>query len=194
MQQESTQPMPLQLVWPAEEYLPGYVHALERGWSPDTIRSEAGREELEHIARDHVTFLALQVDREGNGPRVTLPDGSTAKRLPGYRKWIWDGEFCGVIGFRWQPGTADLPPYVLGHIGFSVVPWKRRKGYATRALALFLPEAKQQGLAYVDLTTDLTNSASQRVIASNGGELVERFHKPAAYGGAESLRFRIPLR
>lgn len=31
------------------------------------------------------------------------------------------------------------------------------------------------------------------VIEANGGELIERFHKPAEYGGAESLRFRITL-
>jgi hypothetical protein len=32
-----------------------------------------------------------------------------------------------------------------------------------------------------------------RVIETNGGTLVERFHKSKAYGGAESLRFRIAL-
>lgn len=99
-----------------------------------------------------------------------------------------------MIGFRWDRGTGDLPPHVLGHIGFSVVPWKRRKGYATRALALLLPEAKERGLGYVELTTDLSNTASQRVIIANGGKLVEQFNKPAAYGGAQSLRFRITLR
>ena len=26
----------MKLVWPALEYLPGFVDALERGWSPDT--------------------------------------------------------------------------------------------------------------------------------------------------------------
>jgi hypothetical protein len=35
------------------------------------------------------------------------------------------------------------------------------------------------------------NVASRRVVEANGGELVERFSKPAADGGAESLRFRI---
>jgi predicted acetyltransferase len=106
---------------------------------------------------------------------------------------MWDGAFCGSIGFRWQPGTTDLPPYCLGHIGYSVVSWKRRQGYATGALALLLPEAKAEGLAFVEITTDADNVASQRVITSNGGQLVERFNKPAAYGGAPSLRFRIQL-
>jgi predicted acetyltransferase len=73
------------------------------------------------------------------------------------------------------------------------VPWKRRNGYATRALALLLPDAAAEGLPYVELTTDLDNVASQAVIRANGGELVEEFRKPAVYGGAASLRFRIAL-
>src|SRR3712207_4485496 len=163
----------VQLLWPSVEYLPGYVDALEQGWSPDNLRPEAAREELERIARDPVRFLAQQFDPEAKGPPVTLPDGSVVPRLPWYRKWIWDGEFCGVISFRWQPDTNDLPPHVLGHIGFSVVPWKRRRGYATRALRLLLPETREQGLSYVELTTDVTNVASQRVIEANGGRLVD---------------------
>jgi predicted acetyltransferase len=87
-----------------------------------------------------------------------------------------------------------LPPHVLGHIGFAVVPWKRRRGYATRALALILPEAKGEGLPYVELSADVSNLASQRVIEANGGRVVERFRKPDAYGGGESYRFRVELR
>jgi predicted acetyltransferase len=183
----------LQLVWPAEEYLGGYVDALERGWSPDNLRAAAGREQLERIARDPAAFLAQQVDREGKGPPVIAPDGSTVKRLPGYHRWMWDGDFCGVISFRWQPGTTELPPYCLGHIGYSVVPWKQRRGYATRALCLFLDDVRQEGLPFVEITTDAANVASQRVIRTNGGQLAERFNKPDTHGGAESLRYRIYL-
>jgi predicted acetyltransferase len=89
--------------------------------------------------------------------------------------------------------TSALPPHVLGHVGYAVVPWKRGLGYATRALALVLPEARVEGLEYVDLTTDPSNLPSQRVITANGGLLVERFEKPAQLGGDESLRFRIHL-
>lgn len=183
----------MQLVWPAAQYLPGYVHALQQGWSPDNLRPEAAVEELARIAEDPVRFISEQVDREAKGPPIILPDGSTVPRLPGYARWIWDGEFCGSVGFRWQPGTTDLPPYCLGHIGYAVVPWKRQRGYATRALQLLLPEAAAEGLAFVELTTDADNLASQRVIEANGGKLFERFHKLAEHGGAESLRFRILL-
>jgi predicted acetyltransferase len=183
----------MDLVWPAAEHLPGYVKALEHGWSPDNLRPQATVDELERIAKDPDRFLAEQIDREAKGPAVKLPDGSTVPRLPGYCLWMWDGEFCGSIGFRWQPGTTELPPHCLGHVGYSVVPWKRQRGYATRALQLLLPHAKKEALAYIELTTDSDNMASRRVIEANGGRLIERFHKPAAYGGAESLRFRIHL-
>ena len=82
---------------------------------------------------------------------------------------------------------------MLGHIGFSVVPWKRGRGYATRALALLVAHAKEEGLRYVELTTKLENVASQRVIAANGGQLIERFTTPGEYGEREALRFRIEL-
>lgn len=76
----------------------------------------------------------------------------------------------------------------------AVVPWRRRRGHATQALRDLLPEVRKEGLAWVELTTDPSNVASQRVIAANGGVLVERFVKPAQYGFAEGLRLRIALR
>ena len=186
--------MSLILVWPGERYLPSYVDALTRGWSPDNMREiEAAKEELAAIATDSHSFLASLVDRDAAGPPITLLDGSTAPRLPGYHRWMWDGDLCGSIGFRWQPGTTALPPYCLGHIGYSVVPWKRNRGYATAALRLFLPEARQEGLAFVELTTDRSNVASCRVIEACGGQLVETFVKPAQLGGSEGLRYRISL-
>ena len=106
---------------------------------------------------------------------------------------MWDGEFCGSIGFRWQPGTAELPSHVLGHIGYSVAPWKRQRGYATEALRQILDDAAVEGLPFVVLTTDVDNVASQRVIEANGGVLVDRFTKDLAYGGSCGLRFRIAL-
>lgn len=110
----------IEIVKPALVHLRSYKAALERGWSPDNVRLlEATREQLAAIAEDPVAFLADLDDPE---PPITLPDGGTVPRLPGFRRWIWDGDVAGSIGFRWQPGTAALPPHVLGHIGYAVVP------------------------------------------------------------------------
>lgn len=185
----------LLLVTPDIQYIDGYTAALEQGWSPDNLRPEAAREKLAKIKTGAAAFCASFDDREARGDPIVLPDGSTVQRLPGFQRWLWDGEFCGVFGFRGQPGTEALPPTCLGHIGYSVVPRKRGLGYATRGLALLLglPELRATGLAYVELTADIDNLASQKVILGNGGRMVERFTKLPALGGGESFRFRIDL-
>lgn len=186
--------MTIQLVKPALEHLPSYVDALRRGWSPDNVQPEVtARAHLAAINADPVAFVQSLDDPEGKGAPVTLPDGKKVPRLPGYRRFIWDGEVVGSIGFRWQEGTSALPSHVLGHIGYSVVSWRRQRGYATQALALMLSEARARGLDHVEITAQPDNIPSHKVILANGGVLVERFMEDPAYGRGESLRFRIDL-
>ncbi|MBS0663174.1 MAG: GNAT family N-acetyltransferase [Verrucomicrobia bacterium] len=184
----------MDLIWPSLETLPSFVDALHRGWAPRNVDGAAAiRDALEEIRRDPGGFIGRQIDRLAEGPAIRLPDGSVVPRLPSFTRWMWDGEFCGLIGFRWQPGTPALPPHVLGHIGYTVVPWKRQRGYATAALRQFLDEVRPEGLPYVELTADPDNLPSHRVITANGGVMVGRFTKTAAFGGGEGLRFRIEL-
>ncbi|HSQ71047.1 MAG TPA: GNAT family N-acetyltransferase [Rubrivivax sp.] len=189
----------MHLVRPGPQHLAAYAAALQRGWSADNIRGAvAAREELDRIAHDPAAFLALMDDPDGLGPPVTLPDGTVKPRIPSLRRWMWvdgeDGGFAGTIGLRWAKDGAPLPPHVLGHIGYAVVPWQQRRGMATRALALMLPLARERGLRHVEITTDPDNLASQKVILANGGVIVETFDKGAAYGHAPGLRYRIELR
>ncbi len=182
----------MHLVVPSQEHLDSYVEALRLGWSPSTEHDISG-EVLAEIEADAVGFLAGADDRDPAGRTVSLPDGSVVPRLPGFARWMWDGEFCGSINLRWRAGTPDLPPHCLGHIGYSVVPWKQRRGYATQALREMLPLAREVGLPYVEIVTDPDNIGSQRVIEGNGGLLVERFDKGPVYGSAEGLLFRVAL-
>ncbi|WP_010014873.1 GNAT family N-acetyltransferase, partial [Loigolactobacillus coryniformis] len=60
-----------------------------------------------------------------------------------------------------------------GHIGYSVRPTQRRRGYGRQMLALVLPYAQARGLKRVLLTCATTNIGSQKVITSNGGRLAD---------------------
>lgn len=183
----------MQIVRPGMEHVESYIAALEAGWSPRSTRPDAAAETLAAVRADPQAHVESQFDPEGRRAPFRLPDGSLQPSLPEYRYWMWDGDFCGVVSLRWLPGTTALPETVLGHVGYTVVPWKRGRGYATAAVRQILPVARAAGLPFVELTTDPDNRASQAVILANGGVFVEAFTKPVAQGGGPALRFRIPL-
>lgn len=170
--------------------LASYVDALQQGWSPNTLQNVSA-EQLRHVAADPQGFLAALADERPPGTR-NLDDGRVVALLPMRVRWIWDGAFGGAVNLRWQPGTEDLPDYVSGHIGYSIVPWKRGHGLAKKALRHILSEAREVGLRHVDLTTDDSNVASQRVILANGGVFV-RSEPVSAYTAMPKHLYRIIL-
>ncbi len=171
----------LRLYPPSLRQLGEYERALAAGWSPDTTR-DVSAEQLAAARRDPYAFLAELTRQDGT---IVGASGRVVPRLPSRVFWLDDGEFCGAINLRFVSGSDELPDYVPGHIGYAVVPWKRRRGYATRALALILPVAREVGLGRVEVTCDDDNEPSRRVIEKNGGVLVGR-------RGAK-LVFRIDL-
>lgn len=176
---------PVHLVAPSAERLRAFEAAVAEGWSPNSGRDTTA-ETLEAVRTDPERFLAeLNGTREGV---VSLPDGTTVPRLPGRVFWIWDGAFCGMINLRYVPGTEDLPPHVSGHVGYSVLPAKQHRGYATEALRLILPEARTAGLARVAVTCDPGNVASRKVIERNGGVL----RGEGELHGQPKLEFWVP--
>jgi predicted acetyltransferase len=176
----------LHLVPPCLELMPGYAAGLAAGWSPSTTRDVSG-EQLELLRRDPALLIDHLTRQDGT---ITLADGRAVPRLPSRTFWLHDGEFCGSINLRFQPGSEALPPHVEGHIGYAVVPWKRGRGYATEALRQILAAARQCGLKRVQLTCDPDNHASRRVILKNGGVFERRYINE---GGAAKLSFWIDL-
>jgi predicted acetyltransferase len=176
---------------PQAAMLDSYVDALKKGWSPHT-EIDVSQQQLADIATDPESFLAKLRDDRAPG-ETQLADGRRVPLLPQRVRWIWDGDFCGQINLRWQPGTADLPDYVLGHIGYAVVPWKRGHGLGKRALRHMLSEAREVGLSHLDVCTTEDNEASKIIVTANNGVLVEAFRSAAHDPNVSRLRYRIAL-
>lgn len=62
-----------------------------------------------------------------------------------------------------------------GHIGYGIRPSERRKGYATKLLALSLEKAKQLNITKALIVCDEVNTASEKTILHNGGLRDEDF-------------------
>lgn len=107
----------LELVWPSLDFLPRYVAALERGWSPDNLRPDAGWEALAAIRQDPAQWVAQQVDRDARGADIALPNGEFVPRLPGFTLWMWDGEFCARSTSGGGQGRPSFRPTVLATSG-----------------------------------------------------------------------------
>nr|WKN37530.1 GNAT family N-acetyltransferase [Tunicatimonas sp. TK19036] len=82
--------------------------------------------------------------------------------------WLVDEEeFIGELHFRHL--LTDYLKNYGGHVGYTIRPSKRGKGYGKHQLALALPEMKQFGVDRVLITCDETNLASKKIIEANGG-------------------------
>lgn len=148
---------------------------------------------LDKLISDPAGYIKELDDLSGGG-ELTLEDGSKVERLPSISRYMWaDGQPAGRISYRWKAGTTKLPAHVLGHIGYETFPWFQKRGFATSALKQILTYPREQKMPYVEITTNVDNFASQKVITNNGGVVVEEFEKPASSGGGKALRYLIRL-
>lgn len=99
-----------------------------------------------------------------------------------------DGCIVGIIDLRHH---IDHPILGLwgGHIGYSVRPSQRRKGYAKQMLRLNLENARKLGLTRVMITCNANNIASEKTICSCGGQ----YEKTVTVEGRQIKRYWIEL-
>ena len=101
-----------------------------------------------------------------------------------------DSKLVGVILIR-HCFNEFLEKYA-GHIGYSVCPTERRKGYATQMLRLALPACKALGLDRVLISCVEGNEGSKRTILRNGGVYESTVFEPGE--GVYLERYWIDLR
>ena len=87
-----------------------------------------------------------------------------------------DQRIVGMIQVRHEL-NAYLAKYA-GHIGYSVRPDERRKGYASQMLRDALPHCREIGLDRVLVTCNAANEGSRRTIIKNGGVYDGTVHEP----------------
>jgi len=178
---------------PTLSELPLIVDAWKKSIALATNDQYYQKMKLEEMERNPQGYLASLDDLTGGG-ELELENGTKVTRLPSITRYVFsDGLPVAVISFRWQPGTEELPDHVLGHIGYETFPWARGRGFASFALSEMLKIAKNQGLSYVEITTNIDNVKSQKVIEKNGGVFVEEFTKPETSGGGLGRRYRLLL-
>jgi len=87
-----------------------------------------------------------------------------------------DDKVVGMIQVRHR--LNDFLLNFGGHIGYSVHPNERKKGYATQMLRLTLEKyRKELDLTKVLITCDKANVGSWRAIEKNGGRLENEYEK-----------------
>ena len=87
-----------------------------------------------------------------------------------------DGRLLGMLQIRHC--FNDYLSQFGGHIGYSVRPSERRKGYAKEMLKKALPFCRELGLDKVLITCLDGNLGSEKTILANGGVYESTVHEP----------------
>jgi len=112
------------------------------------------------ISRDPADFHRMIESLLNNEKVEYLPDGG----VPSSTYWL-------VTDSRKVVGSVNIRHSLttFGHIGYGIRPSERRKGYATKLLALSLLKARELGIEKVLVICHKDNTGSEKTIRNNGG-------------------------
>lgn len=160
----------------------------------DFFLVEPCEEYADQIAEYKQTFLDADSSMDGCGPLRRCEDPLTyisecrkytsPETLP--ECWVLttqffyirksDNRLVGMIQVRHY--FNDWLSRFGGHIGYSIKPCERRKGYATSMLRAILPYCKDLSLGKILITCIDGNIGSEKAILNNGGVYESTVHEP----------------
>ena len=149
----------MKLVKPSIEYKYSFIEAVKE-------YEAKGENFYLHARKPEADFdeLLLKIKEREEGKN--LP----ADRVPQTELWlVQNDKFIGWTKIRHRLNENLL--LQGGHIGYSIRPSARNKGYGTKILELALAEAKSMGIDKVLVTCDDDNIGSVKIIEKNGGTL-----------------------
>lgn len=117
----------------------------------------------------------------------TLPDGAVIATQFLYVRKV-DMRLVGMIQIRHY--FNDYLSKYGGHIGYSVRPSERRKGYATSMLNAVLPYCKEIGLEKILISCIDGNIGSEKVILNNGGVYESTVFEPCKKSGMKRHKLK----
>ncbi len=123
--------------------------------------------------------LASQFPQFVRDLRALADSTGLRARYPDRVLWlVHDGEYIGQTSIRPQLDTPYLLTYG-GHIGYSIRPARRGRGYGKAILALTLGVSREIGLRRVLVTCDSDNIGSRKIIEHNGGQFESAMVMPS---------------
>ncbi len=173
----------MKLVLPSIEFKQSFIEAI-REFKEEAGTATTSRYRELSIPDLEVSFESFVEKECSHAEGKNQPDGY----VPQSEFWLVDGEeFIGHIGIR--HALNEHLKMIGGHIGYSIRPSTRGKGYGNKILELALPKAKELGIGHVLLTCDSTNIYSRKIIEKNGGVFENQVSNPKP--GVDKLRFWI---
>ena len=152
----------------------------------------------EFIKNNSVVHGSSSLDSEYNNYEEWL--NYLEKRKNGYKDYVPgvcfflirknDNRMIGMISIRLA--LNDQLRECGGHIGYSIRPSERGKGYNKINLYLGLEVCNEYGLEEVLLDADLDNPASWKTMEALGGKRIKEFIDP--YDGSYSVKYSINVK
>ena len=148
------------------------------------IRKEWAKDLYEHnkiSLKEYNSYLNMDYDAYLKHRKDAI-EGKSDGEMAGVHCYCYvlieDGKMVGSGSIRLNPEDNEELNTFGGHIGYGIIPSKRKQGYGSVYLHLLLKKAQEFGLKEVMVVCDERNLGSSGVIENNFGVIKDIVYNP----------------